>query len=77
MEELIGQIASKYGISQAQAGEIVNLVLGFVKQQVPGLAGQLEGVASMLGAIGGQAAGGGDAADAGQAATDAVKRIFG
>ena len=45
MEELIKQVAAKAGISEAQARDAVNTVLGFLKDRLPEpLAGQLNNV---------------------------------
>ena len=65
MEELINQVASKTGISEAQAREAVNTVLGFLKDRLPEpIAGQLDnvvagggGVAGSLGDIAGAVGG--------------------
>ena len=65
MEELINQVASKTGISEAQARDAVNTVLGFLKDRLPEpLAGQLDnvvagggGVAGSLGDIAGAVGG--------------------
>ena len=62
MEELINQVASKSGISEAQARDAVNTVLGFLKDTLPEpIAGQLDnvvagggGVAGSLGDIAGE-----------------------
>ena len=50
MDELVSQIASKYGIPPAQATEIVKLVFGFVKEKVPAIGGQLDTLAGAGGA---------------------------
>jgi hypothetical protein len=65
MEELINQVASKTGISEAQARDAVTTVLGFLKDRLPEpLAGQLDnvvagggGVAGSLGDIAGAVGG--------------------
>ena len=65
MEELINQVASKTGISEAQARDAVNTVLGFLKDRLPEpIAGQLDnvvggggGVAGSLGDIAGAVGG--------------------
>ena len=45
MDELIKQMTSKVGISEAQAKQAVETVLGFLKDKLPGpLAGQIEAV---------------------------------
>ena len=65
MEELINQVASKTGISEAQARDAVTTVLGFLKDRLPEpIAGQLDnvvagggGVAGSLGDIAGAVGG--------------------
>ncbi|MEP6718183.1 MAG: hypothetical protein ABJB21_03525 [bacterium] len=65
MEELINQVASKTGISEAQARDAVTTVLGFLKDRLPEpIAGQLDnvvagggGVAGSLGDIAGKVGG--------------------
>ena len=52
MEELIKQVSSKSGISEAQAREAVNTVLGFLKDRLPEpLAGQVENVVAGGGGV--------------------------
>ena len=80
MEELVSQIATKYGLQPAQVNEIVGMVLGFMKQQMPGVGGQLEGLLGMLTGAAGQAGAGTGASGEAAAATDAeaaIKGIFG
>ena len=65
MEELINQVVSKTGISEAQARDAVTTVLGFLKDRLPEpIAGQLDnvvagggGVAGSLGDIAGAVGG--------------------
>jgi hypothetical protein len=65
MEELINQVASKTGISEAQARDAVTTVLGFLKDRLPEpIAAQLDnvvagggGVAGSLGDIAGAVGG--------------------
>ncbi|MGI8836734.1 MAG: hypothetical protein ACR2H4_08875 [Pyrinomonadaceae bacterium] len=65
MEELIKQVATKAGISEAQARDAVTTVLGFLKDRLPQpLAGQLDnvvagggGIAGSLGDIAGKVGG--------------------
>ena len=45
MDELIKLVTQKAGISEAQAKQAVDTVLGFLKQNLPGpLAGQIDAV---------------------------------
>jgi hypothetical protein len=45
MDELIKLVSSKVGISEAQAKEAIETVLGFVKDKLPApLAGQIDAV---------------------------------
>ncbi len=54
MEELINQVASKTGISEAQARDAVTTVLGFLKDRLPEpLAGQLDNVVAGGGGVAG------------------------
>jgi hypothetical protein len=54
MEELINQVASKTGISEAQARDAVTTVLGFLKDRLPEpLAGQLDNVVEGGGGVAG------------------------
>ena len=47
MEELIEQVAKKVGISDAQAKQAVEMVVGFLKDKLPApVASQVEGVLS-------------------------------
>jgi uncharacterized protein (DUF2267 family) len=52
MDELIKLVANKVGISEAQAKQAVDTVLGFLKDKLPGpIAGQIE--AALEGDVGG------------------------
>lgn len=62
MDELIKLVVDKAGISEAQAKQAVNTVLGFLKQQLPEpiagqidavMTGDLSGLSDLLGNIGG------------------------
>lgn len=54
MEELISQVATKTGISEAQARDAVTTVLGFLKDRLPEpLAGQLDSVVEGGGGVAG------------------------
>lgn len=45
LDEIVGQVAQRAGIDQAQARTAVETVLGFLKQRLPApLADQLDGV---------------------------------
>ena len=45
MDELIKLVTSKVGISEAQAKQAVDVVLGFLKDKLPGaLGGQLDAI---------------------------------
>lgn len=47
MEELINQVATRTGISEEQARQAVETVLGFLKDKLPApIAGQLDNVVS-------------------------------
>ena len=62
MDELVNQVCQKTGISQDQARQAVQTVIGFLKDKLPGpIAAQLDGV------LGGQGSVGGIAGQAGQA----------
>lgn len=62
MDELVNQVVQKTGISQDQANQAVQTVIGFLKDRLPGPIGsQLDGVLS------GQGGAGGIAGQAGQA----------
>lgn len=54
MDELVKLVSSKVGISEAQAKQAVETVLGFLKDKLPGpIAAQLEGaVDGKLGDLG-------------------------
>jgi hypothetical protein len=62
MDELIGQVVAKTGISEAQARTAVETVVGFLKTRLPGpIAGHLDGVlGGAAGAVGGIADKAGD-----------------
>jgi hypothetical protein len=60
MDELIKMVSSKVGISEAQAKEAVETVLGFLKEKLPApvagqidavLEGDLGGLADMVGGL--------------------------
>ena len=62
MDELVKMVADKVGISEAQAKQAVEVVMGFLKDNLPEpLAGQVEavlsgdvsGVQDLLGGLGG------------------------
>ena len=54
MEELIKQVSSKAGISEAQARDAVKTVLGFLKDRLPEpLAGQVDNVVAGGGGVAG------------------------
>lgn len=53
MEQLIKLVTEKTGISADQAKGAVETVLGFLKDKIPGIGGQLEGI--MGGNLGGLA----------------------
>ncbi len=56
MDQLISQITQRTGISDEQAREAVNTVIGYLKQQLPApIASQVDGV---LGGQGSQGVGG-------------------
>ena len=62
MDELVNQVVQKTGISQDQANQAVQTVIGFLKDKLPGpIASQLDGIMS------GQANPGDIAGQAGQA----------
>jgi uncharacterized protein (DUF2267 family) len=45
MDELVNLVSSKVGISQEQARQAVNVVIGFLKDKLPApIAGQLDSV---------------------------------
>lgn len=52
MEELIKQVTQKAGISDAQAKQAVETVMGFLKDKLPApIASQIEGVLSGSGSL--------------------------
>ena len=52
MDELIKRITEKTGISEDQARSAVNMVVGFLKERLPGpLAGQVDNVLSGGGGV--------------------------
>ncbi len=53
MEQLIKMVADKTGISPDQAKGAVDTVLGFLKDKIPGIGGQIDGI--MGGDVGGLA----------------------
>ncbi len=57
MDELVNLVVQKTGISQDQARQAVNVVLGFLKERLPApVAAQVDGVVNnsgVTGAIGG------------------------
>jgi hypothetical protein len=62
MDELIKLVVEKAGISEAQAKQAVDTVLGFLKQQLPEpiagqidavMKGDLSGLSGLLGNVGG------------------------
>ncbi len=53
MEQLIKLVSEKTGISSDQAKGAVDTVLGFLKDKIPGIGGQLDGL--MSGNLGGLA----------------------
>ncbi|HEY7349452.1 MAG TPA: hypothetical protein VH599_14145 [Ktedonobacterales bacterium] len=60
MNELINQITQRVGISQQQAQQTVQVVIGFLKQKLPGpMASQLDNFVSQQGTPGGQQSMGG------------------
>ncbi|HET9978986.1 MAG TPA: hypothetical protein VFQ32_00970 [Ktedonobacterales bacterium] len=62
MDELVNQVCQKTGISQDQAQQAVQTVIGYLKDRLPGPIGsQLDNV------LGGQGGPGGIAGQAGQA----------
>ena len=62
MDELVNQVCQKTGISQDQAQQAVQTVMGFLKDRLPApIASQLDNV------LGGQGGAGGIAGQAGQA----------
>ena len=62
MDELVNQVCQKPGISQDQAQQAVQTVMGFLKDRLPApIASQLDNV------LGGQGGAGGIAGQAGQA----------
>ncbi|MCC6865861.1 MAG: DUF2267 domain-containing protein [Ignavibacteria bacterium] len=44
MEQLINLVTEKTGISQDQAKGAVDTVMGFLKDKIPGIGGQLDGL---------------------------------
>lgn len=46
MEQLIKMVSEKTGISADQAKGAVDTVLGFLKDKIPGIGGQLDGLLS-------------------------------
>ncbi len=80
MDELIQQIVAKTGISQAQAGQIIPMVLDFLKDKLPpGTIDQVSGFpggagASVAAASQGAAATG---ADLGQQGQDMASKVSG
>jgi hypothetical protein len=46
MEQLIKLVSEKSGITPEQAKSAVDTVLGFLKDKIPGIGGQLEGLTS-------------------------------
>ncbi len=47
MDELVNQVVQKTGISQDQANQAVQTVIGFLKDKLPGpIASQLDGIMS-------------------------------
>jgi hypothetical protein len=68
MDQLIEQIVARVGLSQEQAGQVVEVVQGFLKDKLPAdLMGQLSGALGAVGDTAGAAVGTatGAAADAG------------
>jgi hypothetical protein len=62
MQELINQVATRTGISEEQARQAVETVLGFLKDKLPvPIAGQLDSVVS--GGSGGEGTSGGGLSD--------------
>lgn len=62
MDELVNQVVQKTGISQDQANQAVQTVIGYLKNKLPGpVASQLDSL------MGGQSVAGGVAGQAGQA----------
>jgi hypothetical protein len=62
VDELVNQVVQKTGISQSQATQAVQTVVGYLKGKLPGpIASQLDGILS------GQSSTGGIAGQAGQA----------
>ena len=54
MDELVNQVVQKTGISQDQANQAVQTVIGYLKNKLPGpVASQLDNVLSERGASGG------------------------
>lgn len=53
MEQLIKMVTEKTGISPDQAKGAVDVVMGFLKDKIPGIGGQLDGL--MSGDLGGLA----------------------
>ncbi len=53
MEQLIKLVTEKTGISADQAKGAIETVIGFIKDKIPGIGGQIEGL--MSGNLGGLA----------------------
>ena len=44
IDELIGQVVEKFGLPEDQAQEIVKMILGFLKDKVPGIGGTMDAI---------------------------------
>ncbi len=65
MDELVNQVADRVGIPHDKAAQAVQVVVGYLKDKLPGpIASQIDG------ALGGQSGGGGVAGQAQQALGD-------
>ena len=83
MDELLGQLTSKAGLTAAQAQQALDVVLGFLKDKLPpDVMGQLSGLLpgvdqALAGVAGGAQAAAGQATGAAQGAADAAASAAG
>ena len=76
MDQLIQELVSKVGLTQAQAQQVLQIVQGFLKDKLPPeMMGQLSGALGSMGDAAGAAAG--TAAETGGGMMDSVKGALG
>lgn len=66
MDELLNQLKTKAGLADDKAKEVVEVVTGFLKEKIPGISAQLDGLMGKAGFV---------AEDAKDAAEDAAKDV--